>query len=82
MGCLVQVTKEKDDRCPGSQKKSFSPRIMEGSKKEELIVEAVGTLIDRIEVDSYNHVTVILRYRDEYHTLLQLLQDSGEAALV
>ena len=48
----------------------------------ELTEDMVHALIDRIEVDSYNHVTVILRYRDEYHTLLQLLQDSGEAAMV
>lgn len=48
----------------------------------ELTEDMVHALIDRIEVDSYNHVTVILRYRDEYNTLLQLLQDSGEAALV
>lgn len=63
MGCLVQVTKEKDDRCPGSQKKSFSPRIMEGSKKEELIVEAVGTLIDRIEVYPDRRVRIIFAFK-------------------
>ena len=36
-------------------------------------------LIERVEVDAENHVSVILRYRDEYRALLQLLKAEGEA---
>ena len=38
----------------------------------------IDELIERIEVDSYDHVTITLRYRSEYHALVRLLSDSGE----
>ena len=36
-------------------------------------------LIDRVEVDADNHISIALRYRDEYRSLLQLLAAEGEA---
>ena len=36
-------------------------------------------LIERVEVDAENHVSITLRYRDEYRALLQLLETEREA---
>ena len=41
--------------------------------------DMVHALIERIEVDGANHVSVTLRYQDEYRALVQLLEESGEA---
>ena len=40
------------------------------------------TLIERVEVDAENNVSITLRYRDEYRALLQLLEVPGEAVPV
>ena len=36
-------------------------------------------LIDRVEIDGANRVSITLRYRDEYNALLRLLAAEGEA---
>lgn len=36
-------------------------------------------LIDRVEVDADNRISITLRYRDEYRALLRLLEAEGEA---
>ena len=36
-------------------------------------------LIERVEIDAENHVSITLRYRDEYNALLRLLAAEGEA---
>jgi len=45
----------------------------------ELTEEMAHALIERVEVDAENHVSVTLRYRDEYRDLLRLMEDGGEA---
>ena len=49
-------------------------------QQETELTEAMAhALIERVEVDAENHVSVTLRYRDEYRALLQLLEAEGEA---
>ena len=49
-------------------------------RQETALTEGMAhALIERVEVDAENHVSVILRYRDEYRALLQLLKAEGEA---
>ena len=49
-------------------------------KEEQELTEAMAhALIERVEVDAQNHVSITLRYRDEYRALLQLLEAAGEA---
>ena len=45
----------------------------------ELTDEMVHALVERVEIDSKNHISISLRYRDEYHSLLQLLRVEREA---
>lgn len=45
----------------------------------ELTEEMAHALIERVEVNAEKHVNITLRYRDEYHALLQLLTAEGEA---
>ena len=45
----------------------------------ELTEDMAHALIDRVEVDADNHISITLRYRDEYRSLLQLLATEGEA---
>ena len=45
----------------------------------ELTEQMVHALIERVEVDAENHLTVTLRYRDEYFALIRRLND-GKAA--
>lgn len=45
----------------------------------ELTEAMTHALIDRVEVDADNHISITLRYRDEYRSLLQLLAVEGEA---
>ena len=48
-------------------------------QETELTEAMVHALIERVEVDARNHVSITLRYRDEYRALLQLLEVEGEA---
>ena len=49
-------------------------------KEEQALTEDMAhALIERVEVDSRNNVSITLRYRDEYRALLQLLEAAGEA---
>ena len=36
-------------------------------------------LIERVEIDAENHVSITLRYQDEYIALVRLLAAEGEA---
>jgi len=45
----------------------------------ELTEEMAHALIERVEVDAENHVSVTLRYRDEYRDLLRIMEDDGKA---
>lgn len=47
-----------------------------------LTEEMAHTLIERIEIDADSHVSVTLRFRDEYRTLIALLAENGEAVPV
>ncbi len=38
----------------------------------ELTEEMAHELIERVEIDADNHVSVTLRFRDEYHALVHL----------
>lgn len=52
-------------------------------RSESELTEAMAhALIQRIEVDGANHVSITLRYRDEYRALLQILEDKGKAVAV
>ena len=49
-------------------------------KNETALTEAMAhALIDRVEIDGADHVSITLRYRDEYNALLRLLAAEGEA---
>ena len=49
-------------------------------RQETELTEAMAhALIERVEVDAQNHVSITLRYQDEYRALLQLLEAAGEA---
>lgn len=47
-------------------------------QETELTEDMAHALIERIEVDAENHVSITMRYRDEYRALLQLLESEGE----
>lgn len=48
-------------------------------RQETELTEAMAhALIERVEVDAENHVSITLRYRDEYRALLQLLEAEGK----
>ncbi len=48
-------------------------------QETELTEAMTHALIERVEIDAENHVSITLRYRDEYHALLQFLEAEGEA---
>ena len=45
----------------------------------EAPLHGAHALIDCVEVDADNRISITLRYRDEYRALLQLLEAGGEA---
>lgn len=48
-------------------------------RQERSLTEGmVHALIERVEVDAKNHVSITLRHRDEYHALLRLLEAEGK----
>ena len=48
-------------------------------KETQELTEAMAhALVERVEVDAKNHISITLRYRDEYRALLQLLKAEGE----
>ena len=49
-------------------------------KEEQALTEAMAhALIERVEIDAENHVSITLRYQDEYIALVRLLAAEGEA---
>ena len=49
-------------------------------KEETALTGAMAhALIERVEIDGADHVSIALRYRDEYNALLRLLAAEGEA---
>ena len=49
-------------------------------KEEQALTQAMAhALIERVEIDADDHVSITLRYRDEYNALLRLLAAEGEA---
>jgi len=49
-------------------------------KEPALTEEMAHALVERIEIDAKNHVSITLRYEDACQTLIRLLQKDGEAA--
>ena len=50
------------------------------NKNETALTETMAhVLMDRVEIDAADHVSITLRYRDEYNALLRLLAAEGEA---
>ena len=49
-------------------------------KEEQALTEAMAhALIERVEIDAENHVSITLCYQDEYNALVRLLATEGEA---
>ena len=49
-------------------------------KEETALTGAMAhALIERVEIDGADHVSIALRYRDKYNALLRLLAAEGEA---
>ena len=49
-------------------------------KEETALTEVMAhALIERVEIDAENRISITLRYRDEYSALLRLLAAAGEA---
>jgi DNA invertase Pin-like site-specific DNA recombinase len=44
-------------------------------KRKKLNRELLISLIDRIEISNYNHVSITLHYRDEYEALMQVIME-------
>lgn len=44
---------------------------------DALSEEMVHALVERVEVDAENRLTIMLSYRDEYHSLVELLSEVG-----
>lgn len=53
-------------------------RFTRFSGETELTEQMTHELIERIEVDSYDHITITLRYRNEYQALLRFLAADGK----
>ena len=47
--------------------------------KTELTADMAHALIGRVEIGTENHVSITLRYRDEYRVLIQRLEEDGKA---
>lgn len=49
-------------------------------RQEKTLTEDMAhALIERVEIDAENHVSVTLRYQDEYRALAELLDSAGKA---
>ena len=49
-------------------------------RQEKVLTEDMAhALIERVEIDAENHVSVTLRYQDEYRALAELLDYAGKA---
>ena len=51
-------------------------------QETELTEGLAHALIERVEVDSENHISITLRYQDEYRALCRLLDAEGKAVAV
>lgn len=76
---LDELEQQQKDEC---QQTTESPWLTACGqfKNETALTEAMAhALIDRVEIDGADHVSITLRYRDEYNALLRLLAAEGEA---
>ena len=60
------------------EKNSWAYGFTQFARESGLSEQMTHTLIERIEVDSYDHITIKLRYRSEYHALLRFLDGNEE----
>ena len=60
------------------EKNSWAYGFTQFARGSGLSEQMTHTLIERIEVDSYDHITIKLRYRSESHALLRFLDGNEE----
>ena len=75
---LAELTRREDEY---KRKTAQTPRQAAYGRfrlETELTEEMVHTLIERIEVDADDHISVTLRYQDECRTLAGLLEAKGD----
>lgn len=76
---LGELDRQRKDRQRQTTKNPWLTACGQYRQETELTEGMAHALIQRVEVDAENRVSIILRYRDEYETLLRLLREDGEA---
>lgn len=76
---LEELEQQHQDQLYKTTKNPWLTTCSQFQAESELTEDMAHALIERIEVDGANHVSVTLRYQDEYRALVQLMEESGEA---
>lgn len=75
---LEEITARKEALNRQGEQNPWVLRFTRFSGETEMTEQMAHELIERIEVDSYDHITITLRYQSEYHALVRLLAEDGE----
>lgn len=74
---LAEITQREDEYKRKTTRNPWLTSCGRFRLETELTEEMVHALIERIEVDADDHISVTLRYQDEYRTLVRLLEAEG-----
>ena len=70
---LAELEQQKQDRCSQTAQNIWLTTFSRFQDEMELTEEMTHALIERVEIGAGKQISVVLRYRDEYHALAELL---------
>ena len=79
---LQEIQGRKKDSDNKVKKNPWLMAFSQYSDQTELTEDMIHALIDRIEVDADNRISIVLKYKDEYNSLANMLSDMETAVPV
>lgn len=70
---LAELEQQKQDRCSQTAQNIWLTTFSRFQDEMELTEEMTHALIERVEIGAGKQISIVLRYRDEYHALTELL---------
>ncbi len=73
---LEAVEQQRNKECRNTEKNPWLTSCLRFREETELTEEMAHALIERVEVSANNHISIVLRFCDEFNTLAKILYKS------
>lgn len=77
---LDELDRQRQEEHQKTEKNPWLTACSQFQQETELTAEMAHALIERVEIDAENHVSIHLRYQDQYRSLVQLLEKEAAQA--